>query len=237
MVFPFSSKKTEGPSKGYVPVNLVQKYASQGMSEQEIVSILKSQGFVPGQIDAAMRSVLRERVSEPQRRPEAAVKEQFPSMEMGPKETAGPAPLPPRREPEMQMPQQQEPEPEQEEASPVKFTFEETESSHPMEEVTLEEVIEGIVAEKWQDFEGRLANFEERDLQLQQQIQDLRRSMKEVEKMMERKEQDLSGRFEEFGGSVAEIQGRIGSIEKVFKEFIPELSRSMKSISESAERK
>lgn len=246
MVFPFSSKKPENPQRAYIPVNLVQRYASQGIPEREIAARLRSQGFVPGQIDAAIRAVLRERVAGPQRGPperapmlqeRQPAPDEFPTMQMGTREQRGETgeatPLPPRREPQrIEMPQQM---PAQETEPEPRFTFEG--GQNPLEpalgEVTLEEIIEGIVAEKWNDFEDRLANFEERDLQLQQQIQEVRHSIKDVEKAVESKEQTLSGRFDEFSGSVSEIQGRIGSMEKVFKEFIPELAKNVKTLSEA----
>ena len=254
MVFPFSSKKKQKrPDRAYIPVNLVQRYASQGMPEKEIFSRWRSQGFAPGQADAAIRTVLRQRVAGPQRRELAPrqemSREQFPTMQMTP--TGAPAPMPPRREPMQAPPQrfeappqrapQQVQAPQQIQYSrpePTKFTFESSENllQPELENVTLEEIIEGIVAEKWQEFEGRLSNFEERDLQLQEQIQNMRQTMKEVEKLVESKEVTLTGRFEEFGGNMEEIQGRIGSIEKVFKEFVPDLTRSVKMLSDRLEK-
>ena len=150
---------------------------------------------------------------------------------------------PPQQMPERQvMPEQRQRLPIQEPAQievpsrpePAKYTFEEPEKmiGPGLEEITLEEIIEGIVAEKWQDFEERLANFEERDLQLQEQIGDIRNSIKEVEKSVVSKEQNMSGRFDEFGGSMIDIQGRIGSIEKVFKDFIPELTEALRKMSD-----
>ncbi len=268
MVFPFTSKKRpEEPKKAYVPVNLVQRYASQGMPENEIAARLRDQGFSPGQIDAAIRSVLRERVAGPSRAPPRQApptpmqaREQYPSMQMPARETGGPAPAPARRappqperrpepaeEPRPRLPMQAppsaiqvpEPQPMERPEPEMKFTFEEPESrfGEPgIGEVTLEEIVEGIVAEKWQDFEERLSNFEERDLQLQGQIEDIRHSLKDITKMVEAKEQDLSSRFEDFSGSMSEIQGRIGSIETVFKEFVPELTRSVKALSEKIEK-
>ncbi|MBU3897102.1 MAG: hypothetical protein KJ697_04185 [Nanoarchaeota archaeon] len=269
-MFPFSSKKPE-QQRAYIPVDLVQRYASQGMPEAEIISRLKGQGFSPGQIDTSLRAVLRERVAGPsniqrQQAPippqeHANIQEQFPSMQMIPKQTGEAIPMPSRRPPEQSQFQPQEQRPQQQEfqqrQSPEfqqqrprqfqsqmeepeehpKFTFEANDKFEAENDITLEEVIEGVVAEKWQDFEQRLANFEERDLQLAQQIQDIRTATKDVVKLVESKEQNLSGRFEQFGDSMSSIEGRIGSIEKIFKDFVPELSKSMRTISEMVEKK
>ncbi|MDD5416949.1 MAG: hypothetical protein PHU12_03155 [Candidatus Aenigmarchaeota archaeon] len=241
-MFPFGPKKQE-TTKAYIPVDLVQRYGAQGMSEPEIASRLKSQGFSPGQIDAAMRTVLRDKITGPQKsEPNPQLQEQFPSMQIVPRETGEAAPMPPRRPmpQQMQRPQPvQQPRPEPEEEPETKFTFEEPESRFeaPESNITLEEIIEGVVAEKWNAFEQRLANFEERDLQLEQAIQETRASIKELEKTVNMKEENLSGRFEQFGDSMSTIEGKIGSIEKVFKDFVPELSKNVRLLSEDMESK
>lgn len=262
-VFPFMNKKSEEPQKNYIPVNLVQKYASQGMSESRIIDELRNQGFNPSQVDTALRTVLKNQVA-PQGEQSYRQQPRQPVREMNPEEfptmqnTNEAQPMQPRRE----MPQRRDPSyenqqmperriaPEQRQMLPIqpqpsqmqipqqqeesKYTFEEPEKTfHPgLEEITLEEIVEGIVAEKWQEFEERMGNFESRDLQLQEQISELRASIKEVTKLVEQKEQNLSGRFEEFGGSVSDIQGRIGSIERVFKEFIPEITSAVRKMNE-----
>ena len=115
------------------------------------------------------------------------------------------------------------------------FTFEPTdvkEAESPMGEITIEEIIEGIVEEKWQEFEERLVDYERRDMMLQAQLDDLRKRIKELERSIKEKEKGLSSQLEEFGGSVEHIEGRIGSIEKVFKDFLPELSQNIKNMSD-----
>ncbi len=266
VVFPFMKKKPQEQQKNYIPVNLVQRYASQGMPEGRIIEELRKQGFSPSQVDSALRSVLKRQVSQPireappQRAPVREMnKEEFPSMQMGRGVAPMPAqrPMPERRPPQQRAPEQPvqrgppqqmpQPRPEQRQALPIQeqpqiqipsrpepstYTFEEPEKmiGPGLEDITLEEIIEGIVAEKWNDFEDKLANFEERDLQLQEQIGEIRNSIKEVEKLVISKEQNLVGQFDEFGGSMTDIQGRIGSIEKVFKEFVPELTEALRRI-------
>jgi hypothetical protein len=104
------------------------------------------------------------------------------------------------------------------------------------EEITVEELIEGIVAERWKEFEERLADFEKRDLQLQSEIDDLRKRVVELEKSLETREEGFTSKLEEFGGSVENIEGRIGSIEKVFREFLPELTLNIKTMSDLVEK-
>jgi len=46
----------------------------------------------------------------------------------------------------------------------------------------------------------------------------------------------LISKLEEFGGSMENIEGRIGSIEKVFKDFLPDLTQNVKIMSELVEK-
>ncbi|MBU5557852.1 MAG: hypothetical protein QW751_01560 [Candidatus Aenigmatarchaeota archaeon] len=103
-------------------------------------------------------------------------------------------------------------------------------------EITVEEIVEGIVAERWIEFEERLNNFEKRDIQLQAQIQDLKKAMAELENRLKAKEADMIGKLDTMTESMAAIQGRIGSIEKVFKDFLPQMTENVRSIAEVVEK-
>lgn len=88
----------------------------------------------------------------------------------------------------------------------------------------------------WKDFEERLSAFEKRDLQLQNQIEELRKKLNSFEGILEEKEKTLFSKLEEFGDSVTGIEGRIGSIERIFKDFLPELTTNIRTMSELVER-
>ncbi len=245
MIFLFGKKKEQEAKRVYIPVDLVQKYASEGLNETQIISRLQSQGFPQEHIDKALRIALAQQV----RTGEA---EGIPE----PREVVAPAgpvplgeqPLPSRRlplgyPPERVVSPAAEAAPvymEAPEASEAKFTFEERgqESYATAEpgEITVEEIIEGIVAERWAELEDRLSVFEKKDLQLQSQIEDLRKRIDEVQSSIQESEKSLIGKFVEFGESMDGIQGRIGSIEKIFKDFLPELSENIRIMSRIIEK-
>ncbi len=113
MVFPFSKKKEEtsnqGPAPGqsYVPTDLVQRLASQGMSEPEMISRLRREGFAPSQINDALRSQIKREVApQPQRRA---------PMQRTQQTQGGPQPLGMRPQ---QMPPQQRQAPQQRQMPP-----------------------------------------------------------------------------------------------------------------------
>jgi len=262
---PFLKKKKE-VKKVYIPVDLVLSYASKGLSETEIVSRLRSQGFEQKHIDRALRIALKERIS-PERFtheiPETTVPATAPAPdyvmatplgleppqptfeERAPPEQpyitrrpvqarAPPMGVPPERVVSTHRPVQISPE----QARETTFTFErepEFFQTAP-EEITIEELIEGVVDERWKEFEDRLIDFERRDIQLENEIEDLRKSLREIKSSVTERETDLITKLDEFGGSVDNIEGRIGSIEKVFKDFLPELTQNIKSMSDLVEK-
>ncbi len=298
MVFPFGKRKEEAapsPATGqtYVPTDLVQRLASQGMSEPEIISRLRREGFVPSQINNALRSQIKREVAPtppgrgpmqrppgmqqrapmpqgrggpqplgtqpqqmqqprqmpPQQMAQAPQMPQRAGIEMPQRQQMPGAPAPPPRKeaprfrpperivgPGMGTPRQFQEAP----SSQQMFTFEKGSETEQFgigpEEITLEELVEGIVSDRWDEFEDRLGNFEKRDIQLQGQIEDMRKRMVEMQKMLEEREGDYSGKLDEFGESMDTIEGRIGSIERVFKDTLPELTQSIRTLAEHSKK-
>ena len=265
---PFLKKKKK-VKKVYIPVDLVLNYASQGLSEPEITSRLKEQGFEQDHIDRALRIALKERIS-PERLQHAMPSTGMPATapdnnydmatplgleppqpltEPGqvPQITRRPEPMPQHQQYQapMGMPPEriispQGPRPmTAEQARKTPFTLEggEPESFHSApEDITIEELIEGIVHERWREFEERLIDFEKRDMQLENEIEDMRKSIREFKSSLSNRDEGLVTKLDEFGGSVDNIEGRIGSIEKVFKDFLPELTQNIKSMSDLVEK-
>src|SRR3989344_110937 len=250
MVFFLGKRKDQPQRQGYTADELAERYAAQGMPAPMIEERLRKAGVPESKISAAMNSALRGRVvgepeapAEEQQLPQGLMSEAMgppPGMQMGPPQM-GTQGRPQRigQPPEhLAMPGQGPPMQVSNPSSP-EFTFEprpQQQFQTPEAEITLEEIIEGVVNEKWNDFEDRLGNFERRDIQLQSQIEDLRKRVIEMEKIMKEKEQTLGNKFDHFGDSLGEIEGRIGAIEKVFKEMLPALTDNMRSISDGIEK-
>ncbi len=237
------SRKKPLPQQ-YVPTDVVQQLAAQGFSEAQIIEQLRKQGFSPAQVDAAITQALKSEVAGPQppmERPAPPLPQvqpprptlpQLPSLQtLGTPERFAP--------PEKIVSQgQAQPFPAQEQPP---FTFEEAsreavskESLQP--EITLEEIIEGIIADRWVQFDERLNAFEQRDLQLQQQLDSLRGEMENVRKSVKSAEGGFLGKLEEFGEHVTGIESRIGSMEKAFRDFLPELTDNIRAMTEVVER-
>lgn len=233
----FRRKKPTKPLQPqYVPVELVQRLAGQGLSESQIINQLRNQGFSPSQIDRALSQALKTAVEKPHPR----IRLPQPPQPTTPPEriVAGPEikkTIEPMRLPSPPSYLEEQP----------KFTFEETPEEFvetpeiPKEtgpEITLEEIIEGVVAERWGQFEERLNHFDEVDRRIQEQIDDLRKKIDEIKDSLKEKEHTFLSKLEEFGEHVGGIESRIGSIEKAFKDFLPELTENVRTMAEIVER-
>ena len=239
-------KKPEEAKKIYIPVDLVLNYAAQGFSEPEIISRLQTQGFAPEHIDKAIRMALKERISnsgiEAPKQPQPTLPQ--PTESSGSFYGPTPSPIIERNPTPLGYPPERIVSPEEARSPSLQeartsFTFEPKqvkEPESPVEEITVEELIEGIVTEKWKEFEERLVDFEKRDLQLQAEIEDIRKKFKEIDNSLGEREKGLTGKMDEFGGSMENIEGRIGSIEKVFKEVLPDLTENIKAMSDFVEK-
>ena len=232
-MFPFRFGGKKEVKKVYIPVDLVLNYSSQGLSEPDIISRLETQGFAPEHIDKALRIALREKVmsgAPPMAGPEIPAPEPPAPMpfEMAPTPmgeiSRHPMPLgyPPERIMNAEPRRFQETLPPEE---PERFEEKPT-------EITVEEIIEAIVEERWKEFEEKLNHFDKKDMQLQSEIGDLRKEMDRVGRLLEEKEKTVVTKLEDFGGSMENIEGRIGSIERVFKDFLPELTQNIRAMSD-----
>ena len=276
-------KKSRKKQERDIPVGIVRSLASKGMSEPEIVAVLRKHGYSPYELERAISMALKSTVTgnpaqvveqpaqvqpaqkmprpPPQRTvpqhiphqirqyPVEPIQEQqqipvpqeyqqtkievdvpeFPTM-----------PLPPRREePESLFTFEKSPfsttKQEKPEESEETVKIEETEPHMP--DITLEEVIEGIVADKWANFEDTIERLRRRDDELQKQIIDIRKEIDALKDAMRKSEESFMTKLEEHSNQVANIEAKIGSIEKVFKEFLPELTESMRLITEALEKK
>jgi DNA-binding transcriptional MerR regulator len=199
----FKKPKKEPPKTEYIPVDVVQRLAGQGYSEADIISQLRQQGFTPSQIDKALTGALKSKIGGPQPPVERRMPQQRPPERVVP----GPIVKPVLEPLELSKP-------------PSEFTFEEKPEEFTEKpeipkkeeigpEITLEEVIEGVVSERWSQFEERLNRFDQRDMQIQIQIEEVRKKVDGLEKKEKESEHTFVSKLDEFGEHVSGIEGMI----------------------------
>ncbi len=256
-MFLLNKKKS---TKG-IPIDLVKDLSSKGLSEPEIVSILRRQGYSASQIEKALTDALKTTISsnsvlefsEKQNHKQPLFsqnsQQKFSVTEANSLPTLQTIPSPQHFQSayrEFMLPQPQENKQKQSgmpsfsppteiESKGFEDVREETSIQYP--DLTLEEVIEGIIADKWTSFETMIEELRRKDDDLQRQIIDLRKEIDAVKDAIRKSEERFITKLEEHGEHVTSIEARIGSIERIFKEFIPDLTETMRIVKEIVEKK
>ena len=195
----FLSKK----KKGEVPIEEVQKLSAQGMGDKDIIKKLKSQGYSYDSIEKAMLQAVKEGVGESQ-----------PAQE-----------VPSFPEPLETQPQQKQ---RRGEAEPLFPEFEtqelpEIESINP--EMVIEELIEGVIEDKWSKFSPRIEKIEN-DLNV------IRAELKQAPRQAQQgNTKELEAKLAELADRFDEVEARIGGLEKAFRQFLPSLTRNIEALS------
>ena len=205
-------KKPE-TTKGYAPINEVEKMRMAGTSDRDIIKKLKSEGFSYSEIEKAMLQSLKQNVSsEPAASPaeeswgEVTSKDETPTLEDiygKPEEPKGPSVE------ELMAPGMQE--------------------SDISPEMAIEELVEGVVNEKWEVFEKEL-----KKLKYDEEV--LMRQIKQLESLSSTTGKDskfitLERKFSDLESKMTEIEARISGVEKAFKQFLPSLTDNIRNLS------
>ena len=202
--------KTEG-GRGAVPMERVRMLTQQGMSDKYVIRQLKSEGYSYDEIEKGMLNAVKDGVDQTS----------LPMMQQQP-QIRRPQPVTnlPTWDEVYEQPQSQE---EQEQ-----FAFTEEEPTSDISpELAIEELVEGVVNEKWEKLETRLDNTEK----------NLHRLMVMTKKISEK---EPTGSVTETGHSediqslyakVEDLEARVGGLEKAFKQFLPTLTRNIESLS------
>lgn len=205
-------KKPES-AKGYAPVKEVEKMRMSGTSDRDIIKKLKADGFSYSEIEKAMLQSLKQNVSsEPVASPaeetwgEITSKDETPTLEDiygKPEEPKGPSVE------DLMAPGMQE--------------------SDIGPEMAIEELVEGVVNEKWEVFEKEL-----KKLKYDEEV--LMRQIKQLESLTSTTGKDskfiaLERKFGEMETRLTDIEARISGLEKAFKQFLPSLTDNIRNLS------
>lgn len=196
LFFKKKSKEARPP-----PVEEIQRLSARGMSDKDIIKSLKSEGYSYDEIEQAMMQAVKEGVEPSAERPAAAIEQVYPSQ----------AESQPTSDliPELTASSMQEPMPEIEGMAP---------------EAIVEELVEGVVEEKWQRFEERIKSVEIEIASLKQRAAVPQLAGQEAAAVDNTKAEALQDKLDD-------LEARIGGLEKAFKQFLPSLTRNIESLS------
>jgi prefoldin subunit 5 len=219
-------KKPEKP-----PVDKVLDLSKQGKSEAQVSESLKNEGFAPTDINKAYAGAVRSAATAP------APSRQFAPMSMAPQQepvTQFEIPSQKYEDYSTEAPQEYEPvEPQQQQRG---WTPEVPETGimgiAPPSAGELEEIVESVVDEKWRELQDRLEDMHERLDAMEAKITSLDVQINTLKDAGSSERSVIESKIDEYKGSIDGIESRIGSIERAFKETLPSMIDSVKSVTE-----
>jgi len=198
--------------KGYVPIEEVQRMRERGLSDREITDELKRRGFSFEEIERALLQTLKSAVGSPlaTKEPERASASPGESKSVTIEEIYASG-----GEEEVPL-----------ETSESDILALPTEELQP--EVTIEELVEGVVNEKWEAFEKEVK-------ELREEFSTLMRGLKELEvKLAElgsaKEEGEVKRKLDELEGKFADLEARVNALEKALKQFLPSLVENVREL-------
>ncbi|MFH0949320.1 MAG: hypothetical protein V1802_02425 [Candidatus Aenigmatarchaeota archaeon] len=195
----FGKKK----SIGSVSPEEIQQMMQKGMADKEIIKMMKKKGYSYESIESAMLEAVRKGVSSQEQRFEPPRIEQMKTPE---EELFG--------EPKKS---------ELIEEMGLSELEEETESP----EAIIEDLVEGVIEEKWVKFEDRMKRIEDNMNALQSGVKQYDLKIENIKK----EPITMQGPSDELLTRLDELEARIGGLEKAFRQFLPSLTKNIESLS------
>jgi len=206
--------------KGFIPTDKVKDLSKKGFSEPEIIDVLRKEGFSADEIDSALTQALKIGVTGEEEKTEKLptlrelqAEQTSPSggLSMFDEEQTAAPEIP---EPSLQYPQQY----------------------YPQEGYGTEELVETIVQEKMNELNQKLIEFREKYSALERRMSDLHHQLSIMAKGRSETEQTIISKLDSFKDTINDINARLSSLEKAFKEALPALIESVRSLTDLVQR-
>lgn len=209
-----------------VPVNETIELIKQGYSDEDIISHLRDSGYTPQEInDAINQAKIKLELAE-------TAGEEYPTeeyVEAAPEAEAAPAvapaptttPAPAYAYPEYY------PAPSAEEYTPTEAPSVET----------IEEIAEGIISEKWEEFKMKVGDIGELKTHFESRMNELNERVKRLESAMDRLSAAVLEKVEAQNKSVRALSSEVETLEGTLGKVIQPLVSSVKELKRMAEKK
>lgn len=211
----FGKSKEESPiGKGTVPTDRVRDLSGKGFSEPEIIDVLRKEGYGAEEIDRALTQTLKLGI------------------------TGGP--VRPTGLPTLEDIQAQQVQPFAATAEPVMPQMPERSLTYPQQAYPpgygTEELVESIVHEKMGEVDQKLNEFREKYAALERNISDLHHQLSVLSKGRSEAEDKILNKIESFKETLNDMNSKISSLDKAFKDALPALIESVRSLSDLVHR-
>ena len=206
---PFLKRKK---GRGYVPTREVLELRDRGYGDREIIDELSKRGFSYDEIEQAMLQSLKSDVTAtrvPIEAPTPATPAAAPE-----REAIAPAPIPAAPPAEATLPGMETGE------TPI------PERSAPSPEITIEEIVEGVVDEKIEPFKKELRS-------LRDELGKIAKRLKELElKTPSGKEVNLEEKFAPIFERLSKLEGKVEALERTLRDLLPQVIANVRRLAE-----
>ncbi|MBU5678975.1 MAG: hypothetical protein QXJ96_00255 [Candidatus Aenigmatarchaeota archaeon] len=235
--------KIQGP----VPLREVQSLRNAGLSDKEIIKRLKDKGYDYNEIERALLQSIRGEITST-----SARSEEMQSQSSSESPTFGDVFTSASKERQVgydierkaTMPMQ---------TSSAREEFQEdieefsdlfgsaTSFETPVEgeetvspEVTIEEIVEGVIGEKWAPIEKEIETLRKEQESIKKEISEMKIITTKIP--TEESKGNISSKLEEIEGRLNELEPKISGLEKAFKQFLPTLTDNIRMLSQIVEK-
>ncbi|MGC9200440.1 MAG: hypothetical protein ACP5F8_00540 [Candidatus Aenigmatarchaeota archaeon] len=196
------------------PIGRVKELSSHGFSEPEIIDVLRKEGYSPKEIDIALSEALKEQIKKVETietREEAKSEEKLPTLEEIAEKTK------PKQEPALtQYPQTQD-----------LTQYQSQQYSWDDFFNYIDYLIQSRINELKKDIENVNAKY----LETERRINELSASIKEVITSKTEEERKILVELDKLDNDIKELSTKISTLEEIFKEILPALIDSVRSLS------
>lgn len=224
-----SKKEPEKPlslGKGFLPVDKIKDLSSKGFSETEIIDILRKEGFNSEEIDRALTQSLKIGVTGEETKNLPTLQDFDLTEEY---QTSSPQNMPIFQQPTM-FQQPTVTDIHQPVAQPLQYP--QQQEYYQQQEFATEELIESIVHERMIELDERLAEFKTKYSDLERKILDLHNRLSILAKGGREKDSEIISKIDSYKDILEEVSAKLSSLEKTFKEALPALIESVRSLTD-----
>jgi len=212
---------------GPVPLSEIQNLRNAGLSDKDIIKRLKEKGYDYKEIERAMLQSLKTQVSqsskpiEEEKTPEPfsnlSTQEELPTFDDFLKPSFPTSPVKEFREEDL-----------------LNFGEQPIQEETVSPEVTIEEIVEGIMEEKWQPMHKELEAIINEQEKIKKEIAELKALVSKIPG--EETKSNIFIKVQEIEEKLNEIEPKVNGLEKAFKQFLPSLTENIRMLSNLVEK-
>lgn len=196
-------------SKG-MPTDRVREMSSKGFSEPEMIDVLRKEGYSAEDIDKSMTQVLK-----------AGLTSEYPPTSL---QQSAQSQLPALEQLQQQMPQMPET------SLPESYYYPE------QQQYPTQEYVDIAVREKMNDVDQKISEFGIRYEEMNGKMNNLYDQMNTMLQTRTGEQQQILSKIDSFTSTVNDVEARLSSLDKAFKEVLPALIESVRSLSDLVQR-